>query len=71
MKLKFINYFMNIAEETSKLSSAIKLKVGCIAVNNDRILTALEYSGKWDLSISLDIFAKDSYKIEEIITLIP
>jgi len=38
-----------------------------IIINNDRILTALEYSGKWDLSISLDIFAKDSYKIEEII----
>jgi dCMP deaminase len=50
MKLKFINYFMNIAEETSKLSSAIKLKVGCIAVNNDRILS-IGYNGTvsgWD-----------------------
>jgi hypothetical protein len=38
-----------------------------IVINRTREITALEYSGKWEMTISLDIFAKDSFKIEEII----
>jgi hypothetical protein len=38
-----------------------------IIVTNRRETIAHEYSGKWDMGISLDIYAKDSHKIEEII----
>lgn len=41
-----------------------------IFISNDREMTAQEYSGKWEMNISLDIYAKDSYKIEEIIDLV-
>mgnify|MGYP003332754838 CR=1 FL=1 len=44
MKEKFITYYMNIAEETAKLSSAIRLKAGCIAVKDNRILS-IGYNG--------------------------
>lgn len=38
-----------------------------IVINKKREVTALEYSGKWDMSISLDVYAKDSSMIEEVI----
>lgn len=38
-----------------------------IVVNKKRDVVAQEYSGKWDMGISLDIYAKDSHMIEEII----
>jgi len=38
-----------------------------VIINKDREVTALEYSGKWETSISLDVYAKDSVKVEEII----
>jgi dCMP deaminase len=50
MKKKFINYFSRIAEETAQLSSARRLKVGCIIVKNGRILS-IGYNGTpagWD-----------------------
>lgn len=40
-----------------------------VIVNAERTLTALEYSGKWEMTISLDIYARDTLKIEEIIDL--
>lgn len=40
-----------------------------IIVNSERVHTALEYSGKWEMTISLDIYARDTIKIEEIIDL--
>lgn len=39
MKEKMISYYMNIAVETSKLSVAERLKVGCIIVKNDNIIS--------------------------------
>lgn len=50
MKPKFIKYFAKIAEETAQLSSAIKLKVGCVIVKDSRILS-IGYNGTpagWD-----------------------
>lgn len=50
IKAKFIPYFAKIAEETAQLSSAIKLKVGCVIVKDSRILS-IGYNGTpagWD-----------------------
>jgi dCMP deaminase len=50
MKGKFINYFMDVAERTSQLSHAIRLKVGAIIVKDDRIIS-IGYNGMpsgWD-----------------------
>lgn len=50
VKSKFIPYFAKIAEETAQLSSAIKLKVGCVIVKDSRILS-IGYNGTpagWD-----------------------
>lgn len=40
-----------------------------VVISNSRELRALEYSGKWETSVSLDVYAKDSVKIEEIVDL--
>lgn len=50
MKSKFVQFYMNVAEETSKLSSAKRLQVGCVAVKDNRII-AYGYNGTpsgWD-----------------------
>ncbi|MCX6783277.1 MAG: deaminase [Candidatus Levybacteria bacterium] len=50
MKIKFIEFYMRIAEETALLSSAIRLKVGGIAVKDDKIIS-IGYNGTpsgWD-----------------------
>lgn len=50
MKEKFVKYFTNVAEETAKLSSARKLKVGAVIVKDNRILS-IGYNGTpsgWD-----------------------
>jgi dCMP deaminase len=44
MKQKFIDYFMDVAERTSQLSYAIRLKVGAIIVKDDRIIS-VGYNG--------------------------
>lgn len=50
MKIKFLDYFMNVAEETAKLSYSNRLKVGSIIVKDGRILS-IGYNGTpagWD-----------------------
>jgi dCMP deaminase len=50
MKQKFIDYYMAIADETSKLSYAMRLKVGSVIVREQTIL-ATGYNGTpsgWD-----------------------
>ena len=50
MKQKFIDYYMDIADLTSKLSSAIRLNVGAVIVKGNKIL-ATGYNGMpsgWD-----------------------
>jgi len=44
MGIKWIEYYCKIAEETAKLSTAIKLKVGCVIVKDNRILS-IGYNG--------------------------
>ena len=39
MKSKFIPYYLGIAYETAKLSSANRAKVGAIIVKDDRIIS--------------------------------
>lgn len=50
MKNKFKQYFAKIAQETAKLSTAKRLKVGCVIVRDNRILS-VGYNGTpsgWD-----------------------
>jgi len=50
MKQKFIDYFMDVAERTSQLSHAVRLKVGAIIVKDGRIIS-IGYNGmpaNWD-----------------------
>lgn len=50
MKQKFVDYFMDVAERTSQLSHAVRLKVGAIIVKDDRIIS-IGYNGMpsgWD-----------------------
>jgi dCMP deaminase len=39
VKQKFIDYYMDVAERTSKLSSAIRRQVGAVIVKDNRILS--------------------------------
>ena len=60
MKSKFVKYFATIAEETAKLSSAKKLKVGCVIVKDNRILS-IGYNGTpsgWDNECEADGMTK-------------
>jgi len=50
MKKKFISAHMNVAEVYAQLSSATRLKVGCVVVKNDTII-GIGYNGMpsgWD-----------------------
>jgi hypothetical protein len=40
-----------------------------VIITDKREINGLEYSGKWDLSVSLEVYAKDSFAIEEIVDL--
>jgi dCMP deaminase len=60
VKSKFVKYFATIAEETAKLSSAKKLKVGCVIVKDNRILS-IGYNGTpsgWDNECEADGMTK-------------
>lgn len=57
MGIKWIEYYCKIAEETAKLSSAIRLKVGCVIVKDNRILS-IGYNGTpsgWDNECETEI----------------
>lgn len=50
MKVKFVEAYMDVAERFAQLSSATRLKVGAIAVKDDRIIS-IGYNGTvsgWD-----------------------
>ena len=44
MKQKFVEYYMRLADETAKLSSAVRLQVGSVIVRDQQIL-ATGYNG--------------------------
>jgi dCMP deaminase len=61
MKPKFKNYFMRIANETARLSSARRLQVGAIVVKDDRIIS-IGYNGMpagWDNSCEDQVYIDD------------
>jgi dCMP deaminase len=69
MKQKFIDYFMDVAERTSQLSHAVRLKVGAIIVKDDRIIS-IGYNGMpsgWDNNCEF-IFTHPQTKISELVT---
>jgi len=50
LKIKFVEYFMDIARRTAKLSHARRLQVGAVIVNDDKIIS-IGYNGMpagWD-----------------------
>ena len=50
IKEKFIDYYMDVAKRTAKLSYAIRLQVGAVIVKDNRILS-YGYNGMptgWD-----------------------
>jgi dCMP deaminase len=50
MKQKFIDYYMDIAERTARLSSAVRLNVGAVIVKDDKVIS-MGYNGTpsgWD-----------------------
>jgi len=57
MKNKFTNLYMKLAEETAKLSSARRLKVGAVIVKDHRVIS-LGYNGTpagWDNNCEIEI----------------
>jgi len=61
MKQKWVDYYIDIAERTAELSTANKLKVGCVIVKNNRILS-IGYNGTptgWDNQ------CEDEYQYED------
>jgi len=67
-----LNYAHNTAIPGIVIAFGRGLNIGdkqFVVVHSERELSALEYSGKWDMNFSLDVYAKDSVKVEEIIDL--
>jgi dCMP deaminase len=65
MKQKFINYFMDVAERTSQLSHAIRLKVGAIIVKDGRIIS-IGYNGmpaNWENNCEDQIYEDEGFHI--------
>jgi dCMP deaminase len=65
MKQKFIDYFMDVAERTSQLSHAIRLKVGAIIVKDGRIIS-IGYNGMpagWENNCEDQIYEDDGFHI--------
>jgi len=65
MKQKFINYFMDVAERTSQLSHAIRLKVGAIIVKDGRIIS-IGYNGMpagWENNCEDQTYEDDGFHI--------
>lgn len=65
MNQKFLKYYMDIAKRTAKLSSAVRLQVGAIAVKDDKIIS-IGYNGTpsgWDNDCEYKI-----YKSSEVLS---
>jgi len=61
MKQKYIDAYMDVAERFGKLSSAVRLQVGAIAVKDDRIIS-LGYNGTphgWDNDCATRIYTEN------------
>lgn len=61
MKKKFIDYFMGIAELTSKLSYAKRLQVGAVIVKGNQII-GTGYNGMptgWENNCEIEVYQQD------------
>jgi dCMP deaminase len=68
MKKKFVDYFMKVAEATSALSAAVRLKVGSVIVRDNQIL-ATGYNGTpsgWDNTCE-DVLPDGSTRTKDIV----
>jgi len=66
MKSKFIDVHMKVAETYANLSSATRLKVGCVIVKNDTII-GIGYNGMpsgWD-NVCEEVIYKESTGFED------
>ena len=64
-----INTYNNTAIPGVILAFGRRMEDGdkiAVILKNKREITALEYGGKWEISISFDIMARDSIHLEEI-----
>ena len=69
-ELPTYNYAHNTAIPGVVLAFGRAVSVGdkhFLAINKKREISALEYSGKWEMNFSLDVYAKDTYTVEELI----
>ena len=65
MKSKFIDAHMKVAETYANLSSATRLKVGCVIVKNDTII-GIGYNGMpsgWDNKCEDEEYDEDGFHI--------
>jgi len=65
LKTKFVEYFMDIARRTAKLSHARRLQVGAVIVKNDKIIS-IGYNGMpagWDNDCEDQVYEQDGFHI--------
>jgi len=65
LKIKFINYFMDIARRTAELSHARRLQVGAVIVKDDKIIS-IGYNGMpagWDNDCEDQVYEQDGFHI--------
>jgi hypothetical protein len=69
-EIKCQNIALNTAIPGVVLAFGRNVSIGdkqFVLINSQRVNTAKEYSGKWDMRIGLEVYAKDSHRIEQII----
>lgn len=65
-ELKYAQAYMDVAERFSELSTARKLKVGCVVVKDDRIIS-IGYNGTpsgWDNSCEEVVYTEGEYDVD-------
>jgi len=65
LKTKFVEYFMDIARRTAKLSHARRLQVGAVIVKDDKIIS-IGYNGMpagWDNDCEDQVYEQDGFHI--------
>jgi hypothetical protein len=69
-EIKCQNIALNTAIPGVVLAFGRNVSIGdkqFVIINSHRVNTAKEYSGKWDMRIGLEVYAKDSHRIEQIV----
>jgi len=69
-KIPHLNYADNTSIPGVVIAFGNGVQIGdkqFVLINQHRQITSLEYGGKWELSVTLDIYAKDLAKVEDLI----